>query len=220
VAVTRLGHVVHEDRPEDVPAWFRGEGRQARSFDDTYAGTPPWEIGRPQPALQVRADAAEVRGRVLDSGCGTGEHALMAAAIGLKATGIDSSPRAIALAEDKARERGLSARFLVHDVLDLGSLGEQFDTILDSGVYHVFDDDDRPRYVESLSAAAVPGARYFMLCFSDEQPGTFGPRRVSQDEIRESFAAGWHVDSIEAATMTVNFDPGTVRAWLAAITRL
>src|SRR6185312_2240107 len=129
VAVTRLGHVVQEDRPEDVPAWFRGEGRQARSFDDTYAGTPPWEIGRPQPALQVRADAGEVRGRVLDSGCGTGEHALMAAAIGLKATGIDSSPRAIALAEDKARERGLSARFLVHDVLHLGSLGEQFDTI-------------------------------------------------------------------------------------------
>ena len=95
----------------------------------------------------------------------------------------------------------------MHDVLDLGSLGEQFDTVLDSGVYHVFDDDDRPRYVESLRAATVPGARYFMLCFSDEQPGTFGPRRVSQDEIRESFADGWHVDSIEAATMTVNFDP-------------
>jgi cyclopropane fatty-acyl-phospholipid synthase-like methyltransferase len=220
VAVTRLGHVVQEDRPEDVPAWFRGEGHQARSFDDTYAGTPPWEIGRPQPALQVRADAGEVRGRVLDSGCGTGEHALMAAAMGLDATGIDSAPRAIAIAEDKARERGLSARFRVHDVLDLGSLGERFDTILDSGVYHVFDDDDRPRYVESLRGAAVPGTRYLMLCFSDEQPGTFGPRRVSQDEIRSSFGDGWHVDSIEAATMTVNFDPGTVRAWLAAITRL
>jgi cyclopropane fatty-acyl-phospholipid synthase-like methyltransferase len=205
--------------PEEIPAWFRGEGRAARSFDDTYQGTPPWEIGRPQPALEALAAAGAVAGRVLDSGCGTGEHALMAAAMGLDATGVDSAPRAIAIAEEKARDRALTARFLVHDVLDLGSLGEQFDTVLDSGVYHVFDDDDRPRYVESLRAATVPGARYFMLCFSDLQPGTFGPRRVSQDEIRSSFGDGWHLDSVEASTMTVNFDPGTVRAWLASITR-
>jgi SAM-dependent methyltransferase len=212
--------VAQQDSPEDVPAWFRGEGRQARSFDDTYVGTPPWEIGRPQPALHVRADAGEVRGRVLDSGCGTGEHALMAAAIGLDATGIDSSPRAIAIAEDKARERGLSVRFLVHDVLDLAALNERFDTVLDSGVFHVFDDDDRAKYVRSLAAATAPRARLFVLCFSDEQPGTFGPRRVSGEEIRDSFADGWRVDSIEATTMAVTFAPEGARAWLAAITRL
>jgi cyclopropane fatty-acyl-phospholipid synthase-like methyltransferase len=202
-----------------VPAWFREEGRAARSFDDTYRGTPPWEIGRPQPALEALAEAGELRGRVLDSGCGTGEHALMAAARGLEATGIDSSPRAIAIAEDKARDRGLAVRFRVGDVLDLVALGERFDTVVDSGVFHVFDDDDRPRYVDSLRAATEPGARYLMLCFSDRQPGTFGPRRVSRDEIRSSFADGWTVDSIEAATMTVTFDPSGVRAWLASITR-
>jgi hypothetical protein len=92
--------------------------------------------------------------------------------------------------------------------------------VLDSGVFHVFDDDDRAGYVRSLAAATAPGARLFVLSFSDEQPGNFGPRRVSGEEIRSSFGDGWHVDSIEAATMTVNFDPGTVRAWLAAITRL
>jgi SAM-dependent methyltransferase len=45
-------------------------------FDAAYHGTPPWEIGRPQPALAELAEAGALRGRVLDVGCGTGEHAL------------------------------------------------------------------------------------------------------------------------------------------------
>jgi cyclopropane fatty-acyl-phospholipid synthase-like methyltransferase len=210
--------MAQDERPGEVPAWFRNEGRQARSFDETYAGTPPWDIGRPQPAFQAIADAGELRGRVLDIGCGTGEHALLAAGLGLEATGIDSAPTAIGLAEGKARDRGLSARFLVHDALDLGSLGEQFDTVLDSGLFHVFDDDDRLRYVDSLRAVTAPGARYFLLCFSDQQPGEFGPRRVTEDEIRASFADGWRLDSIEANMMAVTFTPTGALAWLASIT--
>jgi len=103
--------------------WVAGQRRTTREFDELYAeGTPPWDIGRPQPALQAVADAGGLTGRVLDSGCGTGEHTLMAAALGLEATGIDGSPTAIAAAERKAAERGRTPRFLVHDVLDLQSL--------------------------------------------------------------------------------------------------
>ena len=93
-------------------------------FDAMYTGTPPWDIGRPQGSLRAVADAGGLTGRVLDAGCGTGEHALMAAALGLDATGIDGSPRAIDLARHKAAERGLAARFLLADALDLASLGD------------------------------------------------------------------------------------------------
>jgi cyclopropane fatty-acyl-phospholipid synthase-like methyltransferase len=185
-----------------------------------YAGAPPWDIGRPQPALLGLADAGGLQGRVLDVGCGTGEHALMAAARGLDATGIDAAPSAIAIAQAKARDRGLSARFLVWNALELGSLDERFDTVLDSGLFHVFGDDDRARFVESLAAVTTPGARYHMMCFSDRQPGDWGPRRVSQVEIRLSFARGWRVESIEAATFDVTLDPAGVQAWLAVITRI
>jgi 2-polyprenyl-3-methyl-5-hydroxy-6-metoxy-1,4-benzoquinol methylase len=185
-----------------------------------YAGTPPWDIGRPQPAFLELADAGALRGRVLDVGCGTGEHALMAAAHGLDATGIDAAPSAIAIAQAKARERGLSARFLVWNALELGSLGERFDTVLDSGLFHVFGDDDRARFVESLAAVTAPGARYHMMCFSDRQPGDWGPRRVSRAEIHSSFARGWRVESIEPATFDVTLDPAGVQAWRAAITRI
>jgi SAM-dependent methyltransferase len=193
---------------------------RAEEFDTLYEeGTPPWDIGRPQAAFVRLVDAGEVRGRVLDVGCGTGEHALMAAAAGLVATGVDAAPTAIRLAREKEAQRSLEARFEVWDALELPALGEQFDTVLDCGLFHVFDDDDRARFVAGLGEVVVPGGRYFMLCFSDKQPGDWGPRRVSEDELRRCFVEVWHVDFIEDAVLEITLSPEGVRAWLAAFTR-
>jgi SAM-dependent methyltransferase len=195
-----------------------------RSWDDAYAmdRPPAWDIGRPQPAFLRLADRGLLAGRLLDSGCGTGEHTLLAAARGAEATGIDVSARAIELAWAKAAERGSAARFETGDVLRLGDLGLTFDTVLDSGVFHVFDDEDRVRYVASLAAALRPGGHCYLMCFSDRQPGDAGPRRVSQDELRAAFGDRWAVTSIEAETFEVNrsvFDFTSAQAWLAVIER-
>jgi SAM-dependent methyltransferase len=189
-------------------------------FNEFYSGTPPWDIGHPQAVFQALADAGELRGKVLDAGCGTGEHTLMAARIGLDAIGIDAAPAAIALAEAKAHDRNIAARFLVHDALRLPDLGTQFDTVLDSGLFHVFDDSDRRIYVQNLKAAIAPGGHYFMLCFSERQPGEGGPRRVSQAEIRDSFSDGWRVDAIDPAILQTRLDPPDIQGWFARITRI
>jgi len=188
--------------------------------DDLYASRPAWDIGRPQPAFLALTDAGEVRGRVLDAGCGTGEHVLMCAGRGMDATGIDLAAKALEAATKKARDRGLTARFLHHDARKLTDLGESFDTILDCGLFHIFNDDDRAAFVDSLRAVLRPGGRYFVLCFSDQQPGDQGPRRVTRDEIEASFADGWRVDSIEAATIDITTDPNGIRAWLVALTKI
>ena len=148
---------------------------------------PPWDIGPPQPVFTRLAEQGLLRGRLLDAGCGTGENTMMAAARGADALGVDVAPAAIAKARGKAAERGSTARFEVADVLDLGRPGQAFDTVVDSGVFHVFDDGDRARYVASLAAVMRPGAICYLMCFSDRQPGTMGPRRVSQDELAAAF---------------------------------
>jgi SAM-dependent methyltransferase len=203
-----------DDRPTPI------NPRTPEDFVAMYAATPPWDIDRPQPALSGLG--TELRGRVLDLGCGTGEHALMAAAMGLDAVGIDPARLAIEKAEAKANERGLTVRFVVGDALDVAFLGQlgPFDTVLDSGVFHIFDDTDRARLVENLAIVMPTGARYFMLCFSEEQPGDWGPRRVTAEEIRTSFSDGWSVDSIDPARLVLTFLPEGVFAWLASITRI
>jgi cyclopropane fatty-acyl-phospholipid synthase-like methyltransferase len=188
--------------------------------EDLYVSSPPWDIGRPQPAFLALADAGAVQGRVLDVGCGTGEHVLMAAGLGLNATGVDLAENALEAAREKARVRGLTPRFLRHDARKLAELGESFDTVLDCGLFHIFADDDRAAFVDSLRSAVAPGGRYFMLCFSDQQPGDRGPRRVTRDEIEASFADGWRIDSIEPATIDITTDPDGIRAWLAALTKI
>lgn len=193
--------------------------RAPRGPEDLYTSRPPWDIGRPQPALRALAEAGVIWGRVLDVGCGTGEHVLMCAGLGLDATGVDLASAALRTAETKARERGLTARFLHHDARRLTDLGQSFDTVLDCGLFHIFSDDDRAAFVDSVSSVLGSGGRYFMLCFSDAQPGDWGPHRVTRTEIIDSFARGWRIDSITPATIDITTDPDGICAWLVALTR-
>jgi len=195
------------------------------SWDASYTASAPapWDIGRPQPAFLRLASSGLLTGRVLDAGCGTGEHALLAARFGTEVVGVDVSARAIELARAKAAARGIGARFEIADALSLADLGLSFDTIIDSGLFHVFDDISRARYVASLASVLHPGGHCHLMCFSDRQPGTAGPRRVTQAELRDAFSDGWTIVRIEPDAFEVN--PGifgeatTVQAWLADISR-
>jgi len=194
------------------------------AFESIYAGKAPWDIGKPQrPFVAV---AEKVVSPVLDAGCGTGDTALFFAARGPQVTGIDFLEEPIRRARHKAAERGLTVEFLVKDALTIGDWGRRFASVIDSGLFHVFADDDRKRYVQGLGQVVEPGGRLFLMCFSNEEPGTQGPRRVSRQELHDAFAVGWQVESIEPVQFEVNpeftgmtFSDGGPKSWFAVIRR-
>ena len=195
-------------------------------FEQMYQGQAPWDTGRPQPAIVKLADAGQVRGSVLDVGCGTGENLLYLAARGHEARGIDFVPVAIERARAKAAERGIEATFIVGNALELKKLGRQFDTVIDCGLFHTFTDEERPVFVMGLAEVLRSGGWLHILCFSDQEPGAEGPRRVSQQEIRDAFQGGWIVRQIESIQFESiprpdgpTFSPGGPKAWLATIER-
>jgi cyclopropane fatty-acyl-phospholipid synthase-like methyltransferase len=195
------------------------------TFESAYAGQAPWDIGRPQkPFLDV---ADRITGCVLDAGCGTGDTALFFAGRGGKVTGIDFIEEAINRARRKAAEGGATATFLVKDALTLKGWSERFNNVIDSGLFHVFSDEDRRRYVEGLATVLKPGGRLFLMCFSDEEPGAQGPRRVSKKELHDAFAEGWIIESIEPTRAEVrpdlkdlSFSEGGPKAWFVVVQRV
>ena len=135
-------------------------------FDDAYKSrTAPWVIGEPQPAIVDLERAGLIRGKVLDVGCGTGEHTILLTRLGYDVLGIDFAPHAIEQARDNAAEKGVDARFEVADAMNLGD-EPRYDTIVDSALFHIFDDTDRPRYV----AACMPRAGRARWCTCSRCP--------------------------------------------------
>ncbi|MBF6189657.1 class I SAM-dependent methyltransferase [Nocardia beijingensis] len=169
--------------------------------------TAPWVIGEPQPAIVALEREGGITGRVLDPGCGAGEHTILLTRLGYDVRGIDMSPSAVAYARANAARHGVpSAVFEVADALALGDRPDfagdppgsapAFDTVVDSALFHVFgtDDEARAAYVRSLHAVCKPGGTLHVLALSDVEPG-FGPR-ISDTLIRESFRDGWTVEDL------------------------
>jgi SAM-dependent methyltransferase len=167
-------------------------------FDEFYkTTTPPWVIGEPQPAVIELERAGLIRGNVLDVGCGTGEHTILLTSLGYDVLGIDFAPEAVEQARRNADAKGVGARFEVADAMNLPDQ-PRYQAILDSALFHIFDDNDRPQYVASLHTACAPGGVVHVLALSDAGRG-FGPE-VSGETIRDAFADGWELEAIEPTT--------------------
>jgi len=199
------------------------ERRAGQPWDASYLDGPaPWDVGQPQPAILRLAGEGAFVGAVLDAGCGTGENALHVASLGLHVLGVDVAETAVSITREKAAGRGVDADFVVADALRLDRLGRVFETVLDCGLFHTFDNDERRDYAASLASVTKPGGRLYVLCFSDTGPGTCGPHPVGQEELRAAFdhRGGWSVASVGPDRIQTRFDAQGAPAWLAKIDRI
>jgi hypothetical protein len=135
--------------------------------------------------------------------------------------GIDVAETALAIARVKADDRGIKVEFARADAFQLERLGRMFETVLDCGLFHTFDDDERPRYAVSLASVTEHGRTLYMLCFSDDGPD-IGPHPISQEEMSLAFnpSNGWNVAAIEPDRIQTRFHDDGAPAWLATIKRL
>ena len=136
--------------------------------------------------------------------------------------GVDVAETAVSIAREKAAGRGLDAEFVVGDALHLDGLGQEFETVLDCGLFHTFDRDERRDYVAGLASVTSRGGALYVLCFSDVGPGASGPHPVSQQELRAAFtrSGGWSVACVSPDRIQTRFDAHGPRAWLAKMQRI
>jgi SAM-dependent methyltransferase len=198
------------------------ERSHGQSWDASYQDGPaPWDIGQPQPAIVRLASAGAFAGAVLDAGCGTGENTLLVASLGLPVLGIDVAETGLAKARKKAADRGIAAEFAAADAFHLERLGRRFQTVLDCGLFHAFEGDERTQYAASLGSVTDPGGTVYVLCFSDAGPDT-GPHPVREDELRAAFSpgAGWQIAALSPDRIHTRFHANGAPAWLATIRRI
>jgi SAM-dependent methyltransferase len=213
-------------RPDDSSSERQPTSHERRAgapWDASYVGGPaPWDVGQPQPAILRLAAEGAFAGAVLDAGCGTGENALHIASLGLHVLGVDVAETALSIARDKAAGRGVDADFVFADALYLDLLGRAFESVLDCGLFHTFDSDERRDYVASLASVTSRGGHLYVLCFSDVGADTCGPHPISQAELRAGFTAGggWNVASVSPDRIQTRFEPHGLPAWLAKIERI
>jgi SAM-dependent methyltransferase len=193
-------------------------------WNEAYESDPPWDVGRPQPAFVRLAEDGAIDGHVLDAGCGTGTHALYVAKRGRPVTGVDASERAVERARETAREASrsrpdLDVTFRVADLLDPPADLGPFETVLDSGTFHVFGPGERAAYADGLAAVVPSGGRAFVLAFGEDAPDDWGPNPVSPDDVAGAFGDGWRVRDAREEPFVANHGDDRVPGLLAVVER-
>ena len=181
----------------------------------------PWARETPPDALVSLVVSGRVRPcRAVDLGCGAGVYAIWLAMQGFEVTGVDSSSAAIGIAREKAAKAGVSCRFVVADLLgDLREIGETFDFGYDWELLHHIMPEDRETYAKNVASLLNPGATYFSVCFSEEDPQFGGRGKIretsigtvlyfsSETEIRDLFSPYFAVRELETISVPGKYGP-------------
>ena len=162
-----------------------------------------WDIGHyEQMAVELEPVAGHVvslahvrRGeRVVDLATGTGNAALLAAGAGALVTGLDTAPRLINVARDRAVAEGVDASFVVGDIQALPFADGSFDVAL--SVFGLVFAADASRAFDEMIRVLRPSGRALFSVWVPAGPvnamaATFG-RALAAATGRRPHRSAWH----------------------------
>jgi SAM-dependent methyltransferase len=170
----------------------------------------PWNLEEPPDILVALIASQQILPcRAVDLGCGAGNYTVWMAARGFEMTGIDISPKAVALARELAESKGVQCRFISADITgDFSLFDPSFDFAYDWALLHHVFPEKRARYAANVHRLLRPGGRYLSVCFSedDESFGGEGKYRTtplgtqlyfsSEKEVRALFEPFFHIEAV------------------------
>ena len=156
------------------------------------------------------------KGRFLDLGTGDGTQARALTKYGFDVTGSDISGITI----ENVKKLSKEINFLTDDILNSKLPANAFDFVFDRGIFHLFDDFQRPRFVEQIKRILDNDGIYFLKCMSIEQeefPDGKGPNRLSKQEIIDTFRNDFDIEKIKTTVFeAINFDSNP-KAWFVVL---
>lgn len=130
----------------------------------------PWNIETPPVILQDLIKSNKLSPcKIIELGCGTGNHVRYFSKMGFDATGVDISEKAIGIARDLAQRAGVKCEFMVADVLgNLSYIECKYDFVYDWELLHHIFPEDRNKYIENIYRLVKARGGYLSVSFSEE----------------------------------------------------
>ncbi len=186
--------------------------RKLPTWDEYYKNEKiekmPWYNENLDLDLEDELNAMHLNnGIFLDLGTGPGTQAMELAKKGFDVIGSDISGTVIERNKIMYETQYHNIKFVVDNILYSDFKENYFDYIFDRGCFHVFSEEDRPKYYNQIKRILKQKGILFLKCFSIDEPMKDGPYRFSQNDIHNIFSKNFHINVIKKTVYQGTLDP-------------
>jgi ubiquinone/menaquinone biosynthesis C-methylase UbiE len=186
--------------------------RKLPTWDDYYKNEKiekmPWYNEKLDFDLEEELNVMQMNNEIfLDLGTGPGTQAMQLANKGFDVIGSDISETVIKRNKIMYENKYPNLEFLVDNILDSNFNDNYFDYIFDRGCFHVFSQEDRPKYYNHIKRILKQNGILFLKCFSIDEPMKDGPYRFSHKDIHNIFSKNFQIKNIKKTIYQGTLDP-------------
>ena len=165
------------------------------SFNIRYLGKPPWDTQISPPEL-IEFIVHHRAGWVLDLGCGTGTNLVTLARSGWKVCGVDYIWLAVLKARIRLKKVGINNGVFCRDVVNIDSIHQKFDLILDIGCYHGLSEKQKENYRQNLDRLLNHKGSFLLYAYLQQGSNYFGFNNIDFSTLGKLFHLKWRKDGI------------------------